>query len=57
MRSPIEYFRYALETLLARSVPNLQLEDLLLELDKECSELDAYGDLVIGHKLVVRQPM
>ena len=55
MCSPIEDLRYTLETLLACSVPNLQLEYLLLELDEEGSEFDANCDFVISHELVVGQ--
>lgn len=57
MRATIEDFCYALEALLTGSVPYLQLEYLLLELDEQSAELDTHCDLVISHELVVGQPM
>ena len=57
MGTPVKNLRYALELLLAGSVPNLELENLLLQLDEECAELDANSHLVVGHKLIIGQPV
>ena len=53
MCSAVENLRDALKTVLARRIPDLQLEDLLLKFDKQCPELDADGDLMILHEFVV----
>ena len=55
MGTAVKYLRDRLEAVLARRIPNLQFEDLLLELYEQSAELDADGDLVILHKFVVRQ--
>jgi hypothetical protein len=55
--SAVENLRNALKTVLACGIPDLQLEDLLLKFDQECSELDADGDLVILHEFVIGKPV
>ena len=54
MSSPVEYLGNALEGILSRRIPNLQLEQLLLELDKKRAKFDADSDLMICHKLIIR---
>ena len=53
MGASVEYLRYTLKALLPCRVPNLELEYLLLQLHKECSEFDADRDLMIRHELIV----
>ena len=57
MGTAVKYLRDRLEAVLARRIPNLQFEDLLLELYEQSAELDADGDLVILYELVVSQAM
>ena len=56
MSSSIENLRYALEWLLAGSVPNLKLKDWLIiavaHFKKEWSELYSHGDLMILTELI-----
>lgn len=57
MGSPVKNFRYALELLLACGIPNLELENLLLQFDEQGSELDANSHFMICHKLIIGQPV
>lgn len=52
MRAPVKDLRDRLERLLPGSVPDLQLEYLLLDSHQESAELHAHGDLVVLHELV-----
>ena len=53
MGSPVEYLRNALERILSRRIPNLQLEQLLLELDEKRAKFYSDCDLMISHELVI----
>ena len=57
MGTAVKYLRDRLEAVLARRIPNLQFEDLLLELYEQSAELDADCDFMVLHKLIVRQPV
>ena len=57
MSSAIKYLGNRLETVLACSVPNLKLEDLLLQLHKKRSKLDAHCHLMICHEFIIRESM
>ena len=57
MSTAIKYLRNALEAVLAGRIPDLQLEDLLLEFHQERAKFDADCDFMVLHKLVVRQPV
>ena len=57
MGSPVKYFRYTLELFLSCGIPYLELKHLLLELYQEGSELHANSHFMIGHKLIIGQPV
>ena len=57
VRTAVEDTRHRLERLLARSVPNLQLNHLILYFDAERAELDPDGDLMFSFKLVVHDSL
>ena len=57
MRAPVKYFSYTFERILASSIPNLQLENLLFQFNKKCTKLDSYCHFMIRLKLIVCQSM
>lgn len=57
MGSAVKDLGDTLERLLASCVPDLKLEHLLLQLDKECSEFDPNSHFMVRQKLVVGEAM
>jgi hypothetical protein len=57
VRPTIKYLSYTFELFLSSGVPYLQFEYLLFKFHEQCTEFDANGDLVIGHELIIGQPV
>lgn len=56
MSSPVEDFSDRAERFLACCIPDLQLEETFLDFNAAGSEIDSHCHIMLGVKLVLRQP-